>query len=814
MQLLTASGGIGRRAGATEAVVARRLATAALLSALAAVVAPATAQAQLSPTPFLGAPAAIPGTVEAENFDDGGEGVAYHDTTAGNGIGAYRATDVDVGVTPDASGGYHVGWTDPGEWTGYTVTIATAASYAVAFRAATTELGKTLHLEVDGVDVTGPVTIRTTGSWSVYDTTVMLGVRLPAGTHFLKVVWDAGWVDLNFVRFTAPTPFGGSPAQIPGTLEAENFDDGGEGVAYHDTTAGNGMGAYRNTDVDVGVTPDSTGGYHVGWTDPGEWTGYTVSVASAGAYTASFRAATTEVGKTLHLEVDGVDVTGPVPIPPTGSWSVYATTVKEGIALPAGTHFLQIVWDAGWIDLNSVAFAASASPPPGASFYVATTGSDAAPGTEAQPWRSIQKAMSSATPGSTVHIRGGTYAENLVVNVSGSAAAGYVTFQNYGYVETPGGVKGGAIPGEQVVVSLSGFPTDTTRTPFLEIGGRSYVRIRGITWTGHRTLAAPGKGLWIEGGSDHIEIRDCKFHDNKSTGPHDGLTSYAHIRVFGAASDVLLYGNEIWDVVTTVSETLTADGAGVARVTIENNYVHDTDKVGIDVLNGAHDFTVRGNVLEYVSTKRDGTQYWPGDAGVSIAIYVDGGNTGVIEGNLIRNTAWGIEVLSEDATPAAHDVTVRNNVIHDAGKNSAAGILIGTWYPGKGDHDVFFYNNTVYGCSLGASKGSAAVANEVFRNNLFRNNAGGNVNDPFGFAAWSYNGFSGTGGTLTADANRLDADPLFVNPASEDFSLPAGSPALDRGDPTTTTASAGTTDFAGAPRIVNGRIDLGAREHP
>ena len=35
------------------------------------------------------------------------------------------------------------------------------------------------------------------------------------------------------------TPYTGTPIAIPGAFEAENFDKGGEGIAYHDTTPGN-----------------------------------------------------------------------------------------------------------------------------------------------------------------------------------------------------------------------------------------------------------------------------------------------------------------------------------------------------------------------------------------------------------------------------------------------------------------------------------------------------------------------------------------------------------------------------------------------
>src|SRR3954470_13324307 len=77
----------------------------------------------------------------------------------------------------------------------------------------------------------------------------------------------------------------------------------------------------------------------------------------------------------------------------------------------------------------------------GPQFYVATTGDDSQPGSSAQPWRTIQKAMTSATPGSTVNIHGGTYHERLSVEVSGTAG-NYVTFQPYGFSVPSGGCGG------------------------------------------------------------------------------------------------------------------------------------------------------------------------------------------------------------------------------------------------------------------------------------------------------------------------------------------------------------------------------------
>src|SRR5207248_2459365 len=83
--------------------------------------------------------------------------------------------------------------------------------------------------------------------------------------------------------------FGGTPFAIspitPTVLQAENFDLGGEGVAYHDTDAANLGGAYRPTEaVDLEPTTNPGGGYDVGWMHAGEYLQYTVNVAADADY--------------------------------------------------------------------------------------------------------------------------------------------------------------------------------------------------------------------------------------------------------------------------------------------------------------------------------------------------------------------------------------------------------------------------------------------------------------------------------------------------------------------------------------------------
>ena len=140
----------------------------------------------------------------------------------------------------------------------------------------------------------------------------------------------------------ASTPFGGSPSPVPGIIQAENFDNGGEGIAYHDTTVANEGGAYRATAVDLEAAGDTGGGFDVGWTHAGEWLAYTVTVASAGKYDLTARVASQAAGGTFHVAFAGVDKTGALTIPTTGAWQTYTNVTAPSLDLAAGTYLMRI----------------------------------------------------------------------------------------------------------------------------------------------------------------------------------------------------------------------------------------------------------------------------------------------------------------------------------------------------------------------------------------------------------------------------------------------------------------------------------------
>ena len=133
----------------------------------------------------------IPGKVLCAYYDLGGEGVAYHDTTSGNTGGTYRSNNVDVQATTDAGGGYIVGWVQAGEWLNYTVKVAAAGTYAIDVRIASNGAGGTFHIEVNGVNKTGMLTVPNTGGWQTWQTITKTGVALAAGQQVIRVVMDS-----------------------------------------------------------------------------------------------------------------------------------------------------------------------------------------------------------------------------------------------------------------------------------------------------------------------------------------------------------------------------------------------------------------------------------------------------------------------------------------------------------------------------------------------------------------------------------------------------------------------------------------------
>ncbi|MEV6008707.1 carbohydrate-binding protein [Streptomyces sp. NPDC051976] len=157
---------------------------------------------------------------------------------------------------------------------------------------------------------------------------------------------------------TPEGPYGGTAAAVPGTVQAENYDTGGQGTAYSVNSVNGTGNSYRADGVDLETTSDTGGGHDLGWTSTGQWFKYTVNAATAGTYTLTLRlAAPSAVTDALHLaNASGTNLTGTIDIPATGGWQNWATVTTQ-IALPAGQQTLTLAEDNGGWNINQLTFA-------------------------------------------------------------------------------------------------------------------------------------------------------------------------------------------------------------------------------------------------------------------------------------------------------------------------------------------------------------------------------------------------------------------------------------------------------------------------
>jgi hypothetical protein len=148
-----------------------------------------------------------------------------------------------------------------------------------------------------------------------------------------------------------PGPYFDTPSQIPGKIEAENYDYGESGETYYDTDTKNNGGEYRNDGVDISSSWDIDDGYIVGWISTGEWLLYTIDANDTIA-NIELRVAAWNSGGKIKIELDGTNI-AEAAVPATGSW----TTVKiSKVKLEKGQNKRLKLTFTGSFDFNWVNF--------------------------------------------------------------------------------------------------------------------------------------------------------------------------------------------------------------------------------------------------------------------------------------------------------------------------------------------------------------------------------------------------------------------------------------------------------------------------
>jgi hypothetical protein len=155
-------------------------------------------------------------------------------------------------------------------------------------------------------------------------------------------------------------PFGGKAIDLPGKIEAENFDipgTGKENKTYNENDSDDhGETNYREgTGVDI---YKKATGYIVGYNQAGEWLEYTVNVKEAGDYTFFAAVASANATSGFNMTLDGNELTGDISVPKNDGEENYDdyNKVQKNVTLPAGEHILRFTVVGDWMDVDYFTF--------------------------------------------------------------------------------------------------------------------------------------------------------------------------------------------------------------------------------------------------------------------------------------------------------------------------------------------------------------------------------------------------------------------------------------------------------------------------
>ncbi|MCW8850436.1 MAG: family 16 glycosylhydrolase [Melioribacteraceae bacterium] len=148
------------------------------------------------------------------------------------------------------------------------------------------------------------------------------------------------------------SPYSGYPINIPGIIEAEEFDIGINGIAYSDNSPTNtGFEFRKDEGVDIQLCSDDDNGYNIGWVETGEWISYTIEVSKTANYELTSRVASELSSGTFQIEIDNQLVTDIIQVPNSGGWQNW-TSVVTNLNITEGLHEFRFVVKSGDFNLN------------------------------------------------------------------------------------------------------------------------------------------------------------------------------------------------------------------------------------------------------------------------------------------------------------------------------------------------------------------------------------------------------------------------------------------------------------------------------
>ena len=158
---------------------------------------------------------------------------------------------------------------------------------------------------------------------------------------------------------------------IPGTIAAVHYDVGNWGISYTDDNwYNNGDGgyndgwSYRNDGVDVESNTNPNGyPYNIGWTETGEWLGYTVENVTPGNYNINVSVASNGDGGMFFIQINGVNISVLNVPTSTGGWYNWSDLTIPNVEISNENQFIRLQIVQGGFNIESISFESVLSTP-------------------------------------------------------------------------------------------------------------------------------------------------------------------------------------------------------------------------------------------------------------------------------------------------------------------------------------------------------------------------------------------------------------------------------------------------------------------
>ncbi|HEU4389936.1 MAG TPA: right-handed parallel beta-helix repeat-containing protein [Blastocatellia bacterium] len=261
-----------------------------------------------------------------------------------------------------------------------------------------------------------------------------------------------------------------------------------------------------------------------------------------------------------------------------------------------------------------------------ATYYVATIGNDNNSGSAAQPWRTLQKAVNTASAGDTIQVRSGTYA-GCRIERSGRAEA-VCTLQ--------------AEPGAVVVINTPG--PNNRHSSLIEIENFD-AEVRYWVIDGFEVAESPRYGVDIRV-TDYITVRRCNVHDSRVTGIFLAFSYHPLIEQNESANNG--------------EHGIYQSNSGDFPIIRANN-LRNNASAGLH-MNGDRNFTPGDGIISFATVEKN--VIWGNGRSGASGINCDGVNDSIIRNNLLYdNHASGISLYAVDGAQGSSRNLVYNNTI-------------------------------------------------------------------------------------------------------------------------------------------------------